>query len=66
VAEVAYVSTAREGLSVKIVVEAVYVIMGRKRDIAKTVEVVDCVFMTRGSTHALNANGLKGELISSV
>jgi hypothetical protein len=53
-------------LVVKIVVAVGYAITEDRRPRVKIVVAVDCVFTTRSSTDALNANGLKGGLIYSV
>jgi hypothetical protein len=66
VEEAVFVITVDRRPRVKNVVESVFAITeGLKLD-ANFVEAVDFVFTTSKSTAVLNANGLKGKLISSV
>jgi hypothetical protein len=65
-AEAVFASMGRTDNIVKIVVAVEYVTTeGERPRVKNAVEVVEFVFTARSSIAALNANGSKGELISS-
>jgi hypothetical protein len=66
VAGAAYVIMEDRRPRVENAVESAFVSTEDRRTDVQSVEAIVCVFTARSSIAALNANGLKGKLISSV